>query len=61
MNILADREWIWLFFLSKIYEDSATQQFFVKESLLQRFKTIAAFLAAVVPIIISIIKLISER
>jgi hypothetical protein len=48
-------------YLSKIYEVSDKEQFFVKESLLQKSKTIAAFLAAAIPIIISTIKLIAER
>ena len=48
-------------YLSKIYEVSDNEQFFAKESLLQNFKMVAAFLAAAIPIIISIIKLIAER
>jgi hypothetical protein len=47
-------------YLSKIYELSGLEQFFVKELLLLKFKTIAALLAAAVPIIVSIIKLIVE-
>jgi hypothetical protein len=44
-------------YLSKIYKVTDSEQFFVKESLFQKLKVVAAFLAATIPIIISIIQL----
>jgi hypothetical protein len=42
-------------YLSKIYKVTDVEQFFVKESLFQKLKVIAAFLAAAIPIVVSII------
>ena len=43
-------------YLSKII--STTEPFFIKEALVQKLKTVAAFLAAAIPIVISIIQFI---
>jgi hypothetical protein len=47
-------------YLSKLYKIPDTEQFFIKESFMQKLKTIGAFLVAAIPIIISIIQLISK-
>lgn len=44
-------------YLSDTYKVADTEQFFIKETILQRLKTVAAFLAATIPIIISVIQL----
>jgi hypothetical protein len=44
-------------YLSKIYKVAATEQFFIKEGLVQKLKVVAAFLAAAIPIVVSIIQL----
>ena len=36
-----------------------TEQFFIKETIVQRLKTVAAFLAVAIPIVISIIRLLA--
>jgi len=46
-------------YLSTIYRVADTEQFFAKEALVQKLKTVAAFLAAAVPIAISIFQLIT--
>ena len=45
-------------YLSQIYKVPDTEQFFIKETIVQRLKTAAAFLAAAIPIVISIIRLL---
>lgn len=47
-------------YLSKSYKVPDTEQFFIKESLAQKVRAFGAFLAAAVPIAISIIQLISK-
>ncbi len=47
-------------YLSKSYKVPDTEQFFIKESLAQKVRAFGAFLAAAVPIVISIIQLISK-
>lgn len=47
-------------YLSKIYKVTDTEQFFIRESLLQKLKTVATFLAATIPIVISIIQLFAR-
>ena len=47
-------------YLSTLYKVPETEQFLVKESYLQKLKTIGAFLVAAIPIVISIIQLISK-
>jgi hypothetical protein len=44
-------------YLSKIYKVADTEQFFIKEGLLQKLKVVAAFLAAAIPLAVSIIQL----
>jgi hypothetical protein len=44
-------------YLSKIYKVADTEQFFIKEGLVQKLKVVAAFLAAAIPIVASIIQL----
>ncbi|HET7285274.1 MAG TPA: hypothetical protein VFI70_11365 [Nitrososphaeraceae archaeon] len=48
-------------YLSTLYRIPDTEQFFVKESLVQKLRTIGAFLIAAIPIVISIIQLVSKR
>jgi hypothetical protein len=43
--------------LSQIYKVQDTEQFFIKETIVQRLKTIAVFLAATIPIVISVVRL----
>lgn len=45
-------------YLSKIYKTTETEPFFIREALVQKLKTVAAFLAAAIPIVISIIQFI---
>jgi len=47
-------------YLSTSYKVPDTEQFFVKESLVQKVRAFGAFLAAAIPIAISIIQLISK-
>jgi hypothetical protein len=47
-------------YLSTLYKVPETEQFLVKESYLQRLKTIGTFLVAAIPIVISIIQLLSK-
>jgi hypothetical protein len=47
-------------YLSTSYKVPDTEQFFIKESLVQKVRAFGAFLAAAVPIVISIIQLISK-
>jgi hypothetical protein len=47
-------------YLSTLYKVPDTEQFFVKESLVQKLRTIGAFLVDAIPIVISIIQLISK-
>jgi hypothetical protein len=47
-------------YLSTLYKVPETEQFLVKESYLQKLKTIGAFLVAAIPIVISIIQLLSK-
>ena len=48
-------------YLSTFYRIPDTEQFLVKESLVQKLKIIGAFLVAAIPIVISIIQLVSKR
>jgi hypothetical protein len=47
-------------YLSKVYKVTDTEPFFIKESLAQKLKTVGAFLAAAIPIVISIIQLFAK-
>jgi hypothetical protein len=47
-------------YLSMSYKVPDTEQFFVKESLVQKVRAFGAFLAAAIPIAISIVQLISK-
>lgn len=47
-------------YLSTLYKVPDTEQFFVKESPIQKLRTIGAFLVAAIPIVISIVQLISK-
>jgi hypothetical protein len=47
-------------YLSTLYKVPESEQFFVKESLLQKLRPIGAFLLAAIPIVISIIQLTSK-
>jgi hypothetical protein len=47
-------------YLSTLYKLPETEQFLIKESFVQKLKTIGAFLIAAIPIVISIIQLISK-
>jgi hypothetical protein len=47
-------------YLSTLYKLPETEQFLVKESLVQKLKAIGAFLIAAIPIVISIIQLVSR-
>jgi hypothetical protein len=44
--------------LSSFYKVPDTEQFFIRESLVQKLRTIGAFLVAAIPLVISIIQLI---
>jgi hypothetical protein len=46
-------------YLSQIYKVPDTEQFFIKETLAQKLKTVIAFLAAAIPIVISVIHLLT--
>jgi len=46
-------------YLSQIYKVPDTEQFFIKETIVQRLKTVAAFLTAAIPIVISVIHLLT--
>jgi hypothetical protein len=48
-------------YLSTLYKIPDTEQFFVQESLVQKLRIIGAFLVAAIPIVISIIQLVSKR
>jgi hypothetical protein len=47
-------------YLSEIYKVPDTEQFLIKEGLVQKLKVVAAFLAAAIPIVVSIIQLIQH-
>jgi len=47
-------------YLSTLFKVPDTQQIFVKETLLQKLRMIGAFLVAAIPIVVSIIQLISK-
>jgi hypothetical protein len=47
-------------YLSTLYKLPETEQFLIKESFVQKLKTIGAFLIATIPIVISIIQLFSK-
>lgn len=47
-------------YLSTLYKIPDTEQFFIKESLVQKLRVIGAFLVAAIPVVISIIQLISK-
>jgi hypothetical protein len=42
-------------YLSQIYKVTDTEQFFIKEALVQKLKVVAAFLAAAIPLAVSIL------
>ena len=44
-------------YLAALYEVPHTEEFFIKESFVQKLKTVGAFLVAAIPIVISIIQL----
>jgi hypothetical protein len=48
-------------YLSTLHKVPVTEEFFVKESLVQKLRMVGAFLAATIPIVISIIQLVSKN
>jgi len=47
-------------YLSTLYKVPDTEQFFIKEPFVHKLRTVAAFLVAAIPIVISIIQLVSK-